>query len=149
VTLLTRRGWARVNTGDKAQVPLAEADFAAAVHNDPFHAEAHSGLGYTLAEQNVEARALREAHQATLYGGGDYGVLHNVACVYAALARRNGDRKDYENLAIDTLRRSLDWWERGGRTEPSELDNIESESAFSDHLRHREEFAELLKGRRK
>jgi tRNA A-37 threonylcarbamoyl transferase component Bud32/Flp pilus assembly protein TadD len=146
VKLLTKRGWSRVFTADPKQIPLAAADFGAAVRRDPTHAEAHSGLGYVLAEEKDSVAALREAHLATLYGGGDYGVLHNVATVYAALANSDVKRQtEYEDLAIDSLRRAVEWWRRAGKTEPSELGYIKEETAFKDHLKNRPEFIAVVK----
>jgi len=56
---------------------------------DLANGEAHVGLGYVHALRKNAAAALREAHLATLYGAGDYGVLHNVACVYSVLGRED------------------------------------------------------------
>jgi tRNA A-37 threonylcarbamoyl transferase component Bud32/Flp pilus assembly protein TadD len=138
----TKRGWALVNSKKLAE---AEADFAAVLSRNSSDKEAHTGLGYVHALRQATGPALREAQWATFYGAGDYGILHNVACIYAVLAR--GDpvrRKDYEDLALDALRRALDLWKRGGKTEPNELDQIEGESAFKPDLCKRQEFKDLI-----
>ncbi|HEX5269127.1 MAG TPA: tetratricopeptide repeat protein, partial [Gemmataceae bacterium] len=142
--LLTERGGARLYTGDPQQVRPAGADFAAALRRDPTHAEAHSLRGYVLAETKDTAGALREAHLATLYGN-DYGLLHNVSTVYAALATSDPARMtEFEDMAIDTLRRAVYWWRRGNKGEPSELTFIQMEGAFSQHLRDRQEFKDVV-----
>jgi tetratricopeptide (TPR) repeat protein/tRNA A-37 threonylcarbamoyl transferase component Bud32 len=139
--LLTKRGWAYVNSEKLIE---GEADFQAVLRRDATDKEAHSGLGYVKALRGPAGPALREAQWATLYGGGDYGILHNVACIYAALARSDAvRRKDYEGLAIDALRRALELWKRGDKTEPNEEDLIRGESAFRD-LRKLSEFKELV-----
>jgi tRNA A-37 threonylcarbamoyl transferase component Bud32/predicted Zn-dependent protease len=145
VKLLTQRGGMRINTGDPRQVRLAAADLGAAIRRDATHGEAHALLGYVLAETKDGAAALREAHMASLYGGGDYGVLHNVATVYAALAVGDPARQaEHEDMAIDSLRRAVELWRKAGKSEPSELKWIQDESAFGDHLRRRDEFRAVV-----
>jgi tRNA A-37 threonylcarbamoyl transferase component Bud32/predicted Zn-dependent protease len=150
VKLLTQRGDARLQTADAGQTRLAGEDYAAALKGDPKHAAAHAGLGYVLAEKKDVPAALREAHLATLYGGGDYGVLHNVSTIYGALATGDAARAaEYEDLAIDTLRRAVEWWRRGGKGDPNELWMIENETAFSAHLKGRAEFRAVVEEARK
>ncbi|HKI38503.1 MAG TPA: tetratricopeptide repeat protein [Gemmataceae bacterium] len=144
VKTLTKRGWARVNL---EKLEDGEADFAAVVRLDPAYGEAHAGLGYVHALRKNAETALREAHLATLYGAGEYGVLHNVACVYSVLGRGDAKRtKEYQDLALDSLRRAVDLWKRGGKTHPNELALIEGEPAFGPDLRSRPEFKEIVTG---
>ncbi len=82
--MLVTRAWAYSNF---EQNDLARKDFAAAVAVDPGDGEAYSGLGYTEAVLKLPVQARRHANQAVLYGAGDYLVLHNVACIFAALAK--------------------------------------------------------------
>src|SRR5262249_53883943 len=97
--ILMKRGSARVNDGQPAE---GEEAFRAVLRRAPSHAEAHTGVGYVRALRKDVAGGLREAHLATLYGAGDYGVLHNVACIYAGLALGDKARQtEYEDLAID------------------------------------------------
>jgi tetratricopeptide (TPR) repeat protein/tRNA A-37 threonylcarbamoyl transferase component Bud32 len=149
--LLTKRGWAKVNTGDAALVIQAANDFGAAIRRDHTYAEAHTGLGYVAAERGNETLALKEANLATLYAGsGDYGVLHNASTVYAALSNRNPKRRtEYEDLTIDTLRRAVEKWRQLGKVIPNELVFIENESAFQQHLKDRKEFQDIVEEARK
>jgi tetratricopeptide (TPR) repeat protein len=142
VKLLVKRGWAfeKLQQYDKAH-----DSFARAIEAQPDHAEAHTGLGYIEACQQQSADARREANRAVLLEGGDYLILHNVACIYAELAQAgNGQAKEYEDLAIDHLRRAVELWKRD-RSTLSELVLIEKEGAFRPSLRSRPEFKELLK----
>ena len=83
VKLLVQRGWLLAALQDQG---AAQADFEKAVAEQPEHAEAHSGLGYVLACRKKGAEARREANLALLHGGGDYLILHNVACIYGELS---------------------------------------------------------------
>jgi hypothetical protein len=68
-----------------------------------------------------------------------------VACIFAALSDREQARtKEYQALLLDQLRRALELWNKGGKTEPNEIHLIEVESAFSDALRQLPEFRKLL-----
>src|SRR5262249_40220491 len=82
--LRVQRGWAYelLNQREKAA-----ADFAAAARTDPKNAEAHTGLGYVHALRQLRPEAQLEAELALLHGSGDYLVLHNSACIYAALSQ--------------------------------------------------------------
>ncbi len=142
VRLRVKRGWAY----EKLQPPdyeKAQADFAAALELDPSHAEAHTGLGYIQACRNQDAEARRQAHRAILHGAGDYLVLHNVACIYGRLAQDGKQAAEYENLAIDQLRRAVELWKRD-RSGPNELQLIQVDQAFSPALRARPEFQKLF-----
>jgi tetratricopeptide (TPR) repeat protein/predicted Ser/Thr protein kinase len=142
--VLVKRGWAY----EKLEPPKyaeAQNDFAAALRLEPMHAEAHTGLGYIQACRQRDAGARREAGQAILHGGGDYLILHNVACIYAKLAQTDAQRTvEYEDLALDHLRRGVELWRKGG-TGPSAVELIQVEPAFAPSLRDRPEFQELLK----
>jgi len=64
---------------------------------------------------------------------------------------RAGDRlrpgtKEYQDLALDSLRRAVDLWKRVGKTHPNELALIEVEPAFGPDLRARAEFKEIVAG---
>jgi tetratricopeptide (TPR) repeat protein len=143
VKLLVKRGWAYVA---KRQYEKARGDFAAALKAEPGHAEAHTGLGYARACRNSEAGALRQANLALLRGGaGDYGILHNVACIYAELAETDPARtRDFEDLALDQLQRAVELWKRD-RSGLDEIHLIEIEPAFHKSLRARPEFRKLLR----
>ncbi len=147
VRLLVKRGWTYVNTG---QNELARKDFAAAIAVEPRHAEAHTGLGYVLASLKPPdpVAARHHANLALLWGGGDYVVVHNVACIFAVLGDTEPPRtKEFHDLVFEQLRRALALWEEGGRTEPNELRLIAGESAFTETLRDRPEFKELLEAK--
>jgi hypothetical protein len=127
------------------QYDRARRDFEAILKDHPDDAEAHSGVAYVRACLNEPAEATREAHLALLHGGaGDFLILHNVACVYAELAEANaGQEKQYQDLAVDELRRAVELWKR----EPaslSEMTLIEQEPAFRPSLRNRPDFQKLL-----
>lgn len=141
IELLVKRGWAYAK---QRQDEKAEADFTRAVHLDPAKAEVHTGLGYFLARRKKHPEAQREAAHALLHGADDYLVLHNVACIYAALAQSDLARApQHESTAVALLRRALEQWKSaaGG---PSEIDLIRTEPAFPDSLRESPEFRELL-----
>ena len=143
VKLLIKRGWAFGNL-TPAQYEPAEEDFARALKLDASNAEAHTGLGYVRACREAPADAQHEAAAALLHGGGDYLILHNIACIYARLSRSDKKRETaYQDLTIDLLRRAVDLW---GRREagPDERDLIARESAFPPALKAREEFRRLL-----
>jgi tetratricopeptide (TPR) repeat protein len=145
--VLAKRGWVWMNLEQWAE---AEADFAAVLRLDSRHGEAHAGLGSVHALRKEVESAQREAHLATLHGSGDSGVLHKVACVYAVLGRSDEKhRKDYQDLALDSLRRAVELWKKGGQTHPNELEQIAGETAFGPDLRARPEFVEFVPADRK
>ena len=85
----------------------ASADFAAATRVDPENAEAHAGLGYVRALLKHPAEAQREADMALLHGAENYLILHNVACIYAALSQASaGEAPAHQEAAIALLRRN-------------------------------------------
>lgn len=145
VKMLVKRGWA----WEKVRPPRYDkgrADFAAAVAIDPHNAEAHAGLGYFAASLKDSADAQRHANQAILHGAGDYLILHNVACVFATLSRHEPARaREYQDLALDLLRREVELWRKGGATGPNAQRLIAVESAFPPALKARPEFQELLR----
>jgi tetratricopeptide (TPR) repeat protein/tRNA A-37 threonylcarbamoyl transferase component Bud32 len=141
IKLLASRGWAydRLKQIDKAQ-----ADFAQAVNAEPKHAEAHTGLGYMRALQKAEVEARREAELGLLYGAGDYLILHNVACIFAALSEANPQRAtEYQDMAVALLQQAVELWRRSG-TGANEIQLIEVEPAFPPALRARPEIQRLV-----
>jgi tetratricopeptide (TPR) repeat protein/tRNA A-37 threonylcarbamoyl transferase component Bud32 len=143
VTVRVRRGWAYAGLR-VPQYDRAREDFAAVVAKHPTHAEALAGLGYVEASRKAPGEARVAAGRALLNGGGDYLVLHNVACVYGRLSVTDPARvKEYQDLAIDHLRRALELYRRKG-SGPNEVDLIKAEPAFPPALRNRKEFQDLL-----
>jgi Flp pilus assembly protein TadD len=139
--LRIKRGWAweQLNQHEKAAV-----DFAAAAQAAPENAEAHTGLGYTQALRRLSPDAQREADLALLYGGDDYLILHNVACIYAALSQTDQAQANaHQDVSIALIRKSLKLW-RKAATGPSELDLIKAEPAFKP-IQGRADFQELLR----
>ncbi len=142
VKLLVKRGWVYAQL---RQYEKAHEDFATAIAAQPDHAEAHAGLGYAQACRKSRAEALRQANLAVLRGGGDYLILHNVACIYGELAEVDPSRtKEYEDLALDQLQRAVELWARD-RSTLNEIHLIKGESAFHKSLRARPEFRKLLR----
>ncbi len=140
VKLLIKRGWDLQQLNQNVK---AAADFAAASRVDPENAEAHTGLGYVQALRTLPPDAQREADLALLHGSDDYLVLHNVACIYAALSRNaKVPTPEYEDVSIALLRRAVKLWKRDG-AEPSELDLMRDEPAF-EPIRDRKDFQELM-----
>jgi serine/threonine protein kinase/Flp pilus assembly protein TadD len=140
--LRIKRGWAweQLNQHEKAS-----ADFAAAARAAPENAEAHTGLGYVQALRKLPRDAQREADLSLLHGGDDYLVLHNVACIYAALSQTdNAQANAYQDVSIALLRRALKLWKKSA-TGPNELDLIKAEPAFKS-IQGRKDFQELLRG---
>jgi tetratricopeptide (TPR) repeat protein len=150
VLLLIKRGWAWDALG---QSPRAQADFQAAIRQEPTNPEAHAGLGYLRAAAKLPATAgaQQEADLALLHGADlpperRYLVLHNVACIYAKLAQADAQQATaHQDVAIALLRRAIDLWKRGGGSGPSEIQLIEEELAFPPALRERPEFRALLR----
>jgi serine/threonine protein kinase/Flp pilus assembly protein TadD len=143
--LLVKRGWAYEGLG---RLDDAAADFAAVLKLDPAHAEAHAGLGYLHAcRGEATAGATRHASEAALHGGGDYLILHNIACVYGKLSQSDPQRaREFEDLALVYLRREVELWRRT-RTGPDPLALIRAEPAFPPALRQHPGFQQLLAGR--
>jgi serine/threonine protein kinase len=144
LVVLVKRGWARDNT--KSADPEASAkDFAAAVRLDPKHAEAHTGLGYMYACLKKTGLAERHAQQALLHGGGDYLVLHNVACIYAKLSSFDAQHgTEYEDRAIDLLERGVELYNRT-KVGPDPVLQIQMESSFTPSMWLRPEFEKWRK----
>ena len=124
------------------------ADFAAAVRVDPENAEAHTALGYVRALLKHPAEAQREAGMALLHGGENYLILHNVACIYAALSQAADEQSPaHQEAAIALLRRAIALWKHAAaerKPGPSEIELIKSETAFQ-HLRDRADFQRLTR----
>jgi tetratricopeptide (TPR) repeat protein len=141
--ILVKRGWARELLN---QHTSASADFAAAVSVDPENAEAHTGLGFVRAIQKQPAAAQREADLALLYGAENYLILHNVACIYAALAQAPDDQAPaHQETVIAVLRRAIAIWKRAAadaKPGPDETELIESEEVFKS-FRGRPDFQQL------
>jgi serine/threonine protein kinase/Flp pilus assembly protein TadD len=138
--LRIKRGWAweQLNQHEKAL-----ADFAAATRVAPENPEAHTGLGYVQALRKLSPDAQREAELALLHGGEDYLVLHNVACIYAALSQTEDlQATAYQDVSIALLRKALKVWKKAPAG-PNELDLIKAEPAFKP-IQGRKEFQELL-----
>jgi tetratricopeptide (TPR) repeat protein len=142
LTLRLKRGWAYEQTGEHDK---AQADFAAGADIDPDNAEAHPGLGYVNALRKLPAEAQREADLALLRGANDYLILHNVACIYAALSQAGGRQTPaHQEAAMALLRRAVELWKRN-KTGPDEIDLIRGETAFQP-LKDRVDFQKLLHG---
>jgi tetratricopeptide (TPR) repeat protein/predicted Ser/Thr protein kinase len=141
--LLVKRGWAFELLKQHGK---ASADFAAATRVDPENAEAHTGLGYVRALLKHPAEAQREADLALLHGADQYLILHNVACIYAALSQASDDQAPaHQEAAIALLRRAIALWKRAeadAKPGPSEIDLIQGEPAFQP-LRGRADFQQL------
>ncbi len=138
--LRMKRAWCyqRTNHADEAL-----ADFGLVLQAEPENAEAHSGLGYLNALRKRPSDAQREADLALLFGGDDHRVLHNVACVYAALSEIALRQAEvYQEVAISLIRKAItrrDSLDYG----PDEIDLIQREPAFQS-LRSRGDFQQLL-----
>jgi tetratricopeptide (TPR) repeat protein len=149
--LRVKRAWARLElvAADAVQYQKALEDFGAALAINPDLAEAHSGFGYVQACLGRAGGGTRQAMKAILHGGGDYMLVHNVACIYAKLAdlelKRAEDIKapgpdafraevlkrsrEFEDLAIDLIQREIELW-RKDRTGRNVYDLIREEEAF-------------------
>ena len=102
-------------------------------------------MGYIRALQKLAPAAQQEADLALLHGGDKYLILHNVACIYAALSETGGPQAvANQDVAVALLRRAVQLWTRA-ESGPSEIDLIKGESAFRP-LRERADFKELLRG---
>jgi tetratricopeptide (TPR) repeat protein len=143
VELLVKRGWSHVNF---KQFDKAQADFARAVREAPSNAEARTGLGYVRACQKAAGEAGKEADLALLHGAGDYLILHNVACIHAALSQADARRAaEHQDRAVAVLQRAVELWKLGGAG-PDEIQQIRNEPAFPPALLARPEIDKLLKG---
>ncbi len=137
VKVRVKRGWAYADL-KPPQFDKAREDFATVVKDDPTHAEASAGLGYIQACRMAPAEARLAASRSLLHGAGDYLVLHNIACVYATLAQTDKDRAtEYEDLAVDHVRRAVELWRKGGSKSPDEANLIRKEGAFPRSLKDR------------
>lgn len=138
-----KRGWAQADLMPP-RYDDARDDFEEALKQDPTHAEAYAGLGYVQACRKAAAEARRAAGLALLHGAGDYIVLHNVACIYAKLAQADPKQaKDFEDIALDLLRREVELWKKGGKG-PNALQLIRQEPSFHKALKDRRDFRSLF-----
>jgi tetratricopeptide (TPR) repeat protein len=139
----TKRGWIFAAFLKSPDFPRARDEFTEAVHLDPTHADAHAGLGFVRAVQRAPAEAQREAGLALFHEGDNYGILHNVACVYAVLAEIDiAQKKPHQDAAIDYLRRAVQLCRDTGYGK-TEVENIEVDPAFA-RLRGVQDFWERI-----
>jgi tetratricopeptide (TPR) repeat protein len=144
--LLVKRAWAHEKVED---FDRAGADFTAAIQLSPDYAEAHAGLGYIQAcRGKIGGAASRPAAEAVLRGGGDYLLLHNVACVYGKLSEKvaaldKARAREYQDLALAYLEREVELWKRD-RTGGDPRLLIQEDPAFPPSLRQRPEFKRLF-----
>jgi Flp pilus assembly protein TadD len=142
--LLLKRGWARIAL---EEIDEARQDFVAAVAIDAADAESHAGLGYTSARLKNVGAATRHAALATLHGSGDYLVLHNIACIYGALSLTDPARtKQHQDITLEYLQRAVEFWKKGNKSGPDEIQLIRDESnvTFPPALRKRPEYLKIL-----
>ncbi len=139
VKLRIKRGWLLVALNKNE---AAAADFAVAIKAEPKNAEAHTGLGYAQAMGNHPSDAQREAELALLNASDDFRVLHNIACIYAALSRDAGPQASAnQEVTLALLRKALTAWKRT-ETLLNEPDLIRAEPAFKP-LQNLPEFQKL------
>ena len=143
-----KRGWIYAQNLHPPQFDKARDDFAETVRLDSKNAEAHTGLGYVLARQNRRIEAHHEADRALLWGGRDYLVLHNAACIYAELSRLDkGQAGELQDMAMDLLRQAVALWRRGTAGPANEIDLIRNEPSF-EPLKGRSDFIKLVAQKR-
>ncbi len=136
------RGWAYVSAG---KADLARADFAEALRIDPDNPESHAGLGFAGAQSDQSEEARSEASAALLRGCDNYLVMHNVACIYGLISQSaKEDKLKHENLALGALKRAVAIARKSGEA-AAEAKYIRGETlSFSDSLRARREFQQLI-----
>jgi tetratricopeptide (TPR) repeat protein/tRNA A-37 threonylcarbamoyl transferase component Bud32 len=154
------RGWAYVQSAPP-RYARARDDFVVAARLEPETAadrlavaDAHVGLAYVHACSGSATEAMNEATRALLpLRGNDpdgsgrtdhYVIRHNLACVYAELAR--ADAKHHtaqEDLALEFLREALAQAQAHGARD-EEVANIRNEPVLRPLLRDRADFRELL-----
>jgi tetratricopeptide (TPR) repeat protein/tRNA A-37 threonylcarbamoyl transferase component Bud32 len=145
VKVLLRRGQICAQFLRPPQYDRAREALDAVLRLDPTNKEAHAQLGYLHVLQRSPGEAQREAAQALLHGGGDYLILHWVACIYAGLSRIDpGQASKHQDMAMALINRAVELWRQGGPG-PNELALIRGEEAFRP-LKDRPEFVRLLKG---
>ena len=147
VKVHNKRGWIYAQDIHPPQYDKARDDFAETVRLDSKNAEAHTGLGYVLARQKRRIEAQHEADRALLWGGGDYLVLHNAACIYAELSRLDkGQAGELQDMAMDLLRQAVELCRRDAASPTSEIVLIRREPSF-EPLKGRSDFNELVVGK--
>ena len=141
VELLIARGASLLQEGEI----LALSDFKRAVALDPENAEARVGLGNVCAKLGSASKAEQHATRALLYQGGNYHVLHNVACTYAKLSQSNPDREEeYQDRAMDLLQLAVELWRRGETKSHNALEEIAREPWFPESMQNRDDFRQLI-----
>jgi tetratricopeptide (TPR) repeat protein/tRNA A-37 threonylcarbamoyl transferase component Bud32 len=144
VQVLLKRGL--IYAQSPAGYGKARGDYDAALRLDPRSAVGHAQLGYLHVLQRSPGEAQREAAQALWHGGGDYLILHWVACIYAELSRLDpGQAQKHQDLAMDLIRRAVALWQSGGAGAPDEMALIREEPAFAPLKKDRQDFRDLLK----
>jgi len=143
-----KRGWIYAQDLQPPQYDKARNDFAETVRLDSKNAEAHTGLGYVWARQKRRIEAQHEADRALLWGGGDYLVLHNAACIYAELSRMDkGQAGEHQDMAMDLLRQAVELWRPDAAGPTNEIDLIRKEPSF-EPLKGRADFKKLVAEKR-
>ena len=80
-----------------------------------------------------------------IQGVDSYLVVHNVACIYAALSESGDDQAAAnQEIAMALIRRAIALWKKADKG-PNEIDLIRTESAFRP-LINRKDFQELIRG---
>jgi Flp pilus assembly protein TadD len=139
----SKRGWILAQSPERSQQEKAQETFAALLRLEPNNPDARAGLGYLAALRKSATEAQRETVHALLNGAGDYLALHNLACIYAELAKSDrGQTKQHEDAAIALVQRAVELWRRGG-SGPNEIGLIRGEPSFAT-LREREEIKKLI-----
>jgi tetratricopeptide (TPR) repeat protein/tRNA A-37 threonylcarbamoyl transferase component Bud32 len=146
IPLRNLRGWAYSN---ERLFDSARADFAEALRRSPDNSEAHTGMGFVLAQLGDNDVARQEASAALLSGAENQLILHNVACIYGRLSDADPARKtEHENLALAALNRAASLARRSPLgPDADEQTLIRTEEAFPISLRSRPEFQRLLNGK--
>jgi tetratricopeptide (TPR) repeat protein len=140
VRMRNQRAWAYLAAGKSDD---ARSDFAEAARRAPDDPEAHTGLGFLLAQDGNAHEAQAAALAATLRGANHVLTLHNVACIYGVLSTQPQKDAGYEDLALAALKRALET----ARQDPLGFDEVAAirhEKSFSESLRSRAEFQQLL-----
>ena len=114
-------------------------------HRSGENTEAHTGVGYIRAVQKLPPEAQRAADLALLHGADDYLILHNVACIHAALSQ-TGERQAaaHQDVAMALLRRAVKLWKQAG-SGPNEIEQIKGDDTFKP-LRERRDYRDLIEG---
>ena len=144
VKTLVLRGWA----WEKLPTPDYEkgrGDFADAVKLNPAPLRCPRGPGLHGSVSQAAAGGRSPPGQpCPPRWRGDYAVLSNTACIYATLAANEPARsREYQDLALDLLRRAVDQWKEGGRLGFDVILQIQGDTTFTP-LHGRPEWGKLL-----